>query len=274
MMPVRKSSLVLVPQVFVSVTHMLTHFFNEYYDLAADAAHESPSAWTGGPVTSFRLGCALTLLTALLLTLFPNTESKLLGVVIVVLAIGYSAPPLQLGNRGLGEADVMLVLNVLVPLLGYALFRSGDDSGSCPALLLAMVPPAVVEFVRMMVMNMADVVGDTRARKLTLVVRLGLDRSARVHALGMSLAYLALAALFLLGSVQWPVLLLELATLPLGATICWRLYHRRDYLSLIKFYNLPFLSTQHNGLILIAAAMGLVRSPTIKTISKTSKLTL
>ena len=246
---------------------MLTHFFNEYYDLAADAAHEFPSAWTGGsrvlvagtvrPVTSFRLGCALTLLAALLLTLFPNTESKLLGVPIVLLAIGYSAPPLQLGTRGLGEADVMLVLNILVPFLGYALFRSEDSS---PALLFAMVPPAVVEFVRMMVMNMADVVGDTRARKLTLVVRLGLDRSALVHALGMSLTYLALAALFLLGSVQWPVLLLELATLPLGATICWRLYHRRDYLSLIKFYNLPFLSTQHNGLILIAAAVGLVRS--------------
>ncbi|KAG0568285.1 hypothetical protein KC19_6G009500 [Ceratodon purpureus] len=257
--------LFLVGQVFVSATHMLTHFFNEYYDLAADSLHEFPSPWTGGsrvlvagkvrPLTSYRLGCTLTVLMLALLTIIPNMETRLLGVVIVVFAVGYSTPPLQLGNRGLGEADVMLVLNILVPLFGYSLFRNSHSSA---ILLLAMIPPAIVEFVRMMVMNMADVVGDTRARKLTLVVRLGLEHSVRIHMFGMGLAYFTLVTLFLLNYIQWAVFLLELSTLPIGALICWRLFQRQEYLSLIKFYNLPFVSTQHNGLILIAAVVGLV----------------
>ena len=258
--------LFLVGQVFVSATHMLTHFFNEYYDLAADTLHEFPSPWTGGsrvlvagsvrPETSFRLGCTLTaLMLALILTFIPQTETQILATAVVVLAIGYSAPPLQLANRGLGEATVMLVLNILVPVFGYSLFRNPESS---PALLLAMTPPAMVEFVRMMVMNMADVVGDARARKLTLVVRLGLDRSVFIHMLGIAAAYITLTILFLLGRVSRVVFLLEFSTLPMGAMICWRLYYRQEYLSLTKFYNLPFVSTLHNGFILIAADVGLV----------------
>lgn len=257
--------LFLIGQLFVSATHMLTHFFNEYYDLPADALHEFPSPWTGGsrvlpnrkvrPLTSFHLGVALTALTLPLLAFFPNTETKLIAFVIVVFAIGYSAPPLMLGNRGLGEFDVMLVLNILVPLFGYSLFR---NESSNPTLLMALIPTAIVEFVRMMVMNMADVVGDSRAGKMTLVVRLGLDRSVFYHMLGMAAAYLSMGMIFLAGMMHRAVLFLEICTLPMAGVICWRLFFKREYLSLTGFYNLPFVSTQHNGLILIAALLGLV----------------
>ena len=40
--------LFVLGQLFVSCTHMLTHFFNEYYDYEADQLHEFPSPWTGG----------------------------------------------------------------------------------------------------------------------------------------------------------------------------------------------------------------------------------
>lgn len=260
--------LFLIGQLFVSCTHMLTHFFNEYYDFPADLAHQFPSPWTGGsrvlvsgrvlPNTSYWFGWAMTAVSmSLVFGGFPSVETKVLGVVIIIFSIGYSAPPLEMGTNGLGEFDVMLVLNTLVPLLGFLLHRNGESD---PSLLLWLLPPAVVEFVRMMVMNMADVVGDTRARKLTLVVRLGLDRSVFVHLIGMTVAYLCLVGLFLGGIIPVTPFLLQVATLPMAGFICHRVYFQKDYLSLPKFYNLPYLSTQHNGLILLAALLGLAIS--------------
>lgn len=269
--------LFLLGQLFVSCTHMLTHFFNEYYDYEADQLHEFPSPWTGGsrvlvsgrvlPMTSFYLGCALSVVSLGLCAGIPGVDAgtRLVMLVILIFSIGYSAPPLKLIARGLGEADVMLVLNLLVPLFGYMLFRNEEDYGSSPCLLWGVIPAALVEFVRMMVMNMADVVGDAQAGKLTLVVRLGLRRSAAWHMAGMVGAYASLSVLFLQSGKECNMVpvasfLLQMCTLPMAARICYRLYFREEYLSVVRSYNLPYVATQHHGFMLVLGLVGLVWS--------------
>ena len=34
--------------VFVWMAHIMTHFFNEYYDYETDCKNKTPSPWTGG----------------------------------------------------------------------------------------------------------------------------------------------------------------------------------------------------------------------------------
>lgn len=266
----------LLGQLFVSCTHMLTHFFNEYYDYEADQLHEFPSPWTGGsrvlvsgrvlPMTSWYLGCVLSAVSLGFCAGIPgvNAATRLIMLVILIFSIGYSAPPLKLITRGLGEADVMLVLNLLVPLFGYMLFRN-EEHVSASLLWGAIIPPALVEFVRMMVMNMADVVGDAQAGKLTLVVRLGLHRSAAWHMAGTVGAYVSLIVLFLqrwsdCSMVPVASFLLQMCTLPMAARICYRLYFRKEYLSVVRSYNLPYVATQHHGFMLMLGLVGLVWS--------------
>ena len=218
------------------------------------------------PMTSFYLGCAMSVVSLGLCAGIPGVDAgtRLIMLVIVIFSIGYSAPPLKLIARGLGEADVMLVLNLLVPLFGYMLFRN-EEYGSSPCLLWGIIPAALVEFVRMMVMNMADVVGDAQAGKLTLVVRLGLHRSAAWHMAGMVGAYASLNVLFLQSGndcnmVPVASFLLQMCTLPMAARICYRLYFRKDYLSVVRSYNLPYVATQHHGFMLTLGLVGLVWS--------------
>ena len=269
--------LFLLGQLFVSCTHMGTNFFNEYYDYEADQLHGFPSPWTGGsrvlvsgrvlPMTSFYLGCALAAVSLGLCAGIPDLDAgtRLMMLVIVIFSIGYSAPPLKLNARGLGEADVMLVLDLLVPLFGYMLFRRNEEYGSSPCLLWGIIPAALVEFVRMMVMNMADVVGDAQAGKLTLVVRLGLHRSAAWHMAGIVGAYVSLNVLFLQSGnncnmIPAASLLLHMCTLPMAARICYRLYFRKEYLSMARSYNLPYVASQHHAFMLMLGLVGLVWS--------------
>jgi len=94
---------------------------------------------------------------------------------------------------GLGELIVTLVLNTLVPLLGYCLQAGGLTANT---LLLVLIPLGIIEYIRMMVMNMADWRSDATTWKKTLVVRIGIENAVRIHGVGMVVAYLTLQAHF------------------------------------------------------------------------------
>ena len=52
-----------------------------------------------------------------------------------------------------------------------------------------IVPTIIIGFVRMMVMNMADIEADILVRKFTLPSRIGLKNSQIIHNVGMISAY-------------------------------------------------------------------------------------
>jgi 1,4-dihydroxy-2-naphthoate polyprenyltransferase len=121
-------------QGLITAAQWMTHFSNDYFDFEADRANTTPTRWSGGSrvlvsgqvprrtalVASLILG-AIACLAALGLAGSPGTPRFVLplGLLIIALSWSYSAPPLRLLSRGLGEVTTALVVTLLTPLLGF-----------------------------------------------------------------------------------------------------------------------------------------------------------
>jgi len=164
-----------------------TVLINEWVDFQSDRNNRFFSTFTGGSrvlvegllsLRELRLGIAVALVaflaaSALLLSLMPASARvavSVLGVVMTILAIGYTAPPLKLSYRGLGELDVSVTHSIGVILCGYV-FLGGAWNDALPwllslPLLLAIMPSITLS-------GIPDLEADAAAGKRTLAVRLG-----------------------------------------------------------------------------------------------------
>jgi 1,4-dihydroxy-2-naphthoate polyprenyltransferase len=192
-------------QLAVTATQLATHYANDYFDLAADRANATPTRWSGGSrvlvdgglsprvalyaalaLTAVALGVAAFFTTAQ----FPHSVAP--GVVLMVaLSWCYSAPPLRLAARGLGELTTAIIVTFLVPWLGFVL-QMGVTWRLLP---LAVVPVCAFQFVMLLAIEFPDAAGDAASGKRTLVVRLGGPWAARLYVLVVSAAYLTLPLL-------------------------------------------------------------------------------
>lgn len=255
----------LFAQVFAWVVHVMTHYCNEYFDLEADRANVYHTPWTGGsralvdglvrPITS--LGAAFVLWTGglLLVAAMPTWEARVLGAVTLALAWFYTAPPLRFNYRGLGEVTVAVILNGLWPAVAVLL-----QIGEVPWLLVAVLAPtAVLQTVRMMVMNLGDRVADASVGKRTIPVLIGHDRAVTVVVMGQVVAYGLLTALTVAGWVPWLVWLAMLATAPLSVRLVMRLRggDMRD-VAPERMTPVVFLASNHVSLIVGAALAGVL----------------
>lgn len=111
-----------------------------------------------------------------------------LGVTGMALAVFYHAPPLRLCYRGLGELAVAVAYGPLVVLGTYQVQRGVVT----PWLLGASVPLGLLIAAFLVANELPDRRGDAGAGKRTLVVRLGVQGSARLFT-GVILAALAVA---------------------------------------------------------------------------------
>jgi 1,4-dihydroxy-2-naphthoate octaprenyltransferase len=189
-------------QLAVTAIQLATHYSNDYFDVDADKANTTPTAWSGGSrvLVDGGLPPGVALATALLLTAvaagavthfaagpFPRAVAP--GVVLMsLLSWAYSAPPLRLCARGLGEVTTAVVVTFLVPWLGFVL-QAGTSSRLVP---LAVIPVCAFQFVMLLAIEFPDAAGDADTGKRTLVVRLGGAWAARLYVLVVSLAYLTL----------------------------------------------------------------------------------
>ena len=79
--------------------------------------------------------------------------------VITALAWYYSAPPLRLCARGLGELTTAVVVTLCVPALGYYL-----QAGALRAPLLAVCAlPSALQFAMLLAIEFPDAAGDAAA---------------------------------------------------------------------------------------------------------------
>jgi 1,4-dihydroxy-2-naphthoate octaprenyltransferase len=121
----------------------------------------------------------------------------LLGVVGIGLAFFYHAPPLRLSYRGLGELAVAMVYGPLIGSGAYLVQR-----GELPARVpLLFIPLGLAIAAFLWINEFPDEKADRRARKRTLVVRLGKRRAAFAFVVLLALAFVALGLLPLAG---WP----------------------------------------------------------------------
>ena len=248
-------------QLFVWCVHLMTHYCNEYFDLEADRENRAPTPMTGGsrvlvdgllsPTVSLRAAVVL-LLAALALLAGMPFGACVLGGGMIALAWFYTAPPLRLNYRGLGEITVSVVLNVLTPLLGYRLQAGSLDRG----LVMMILPAAVLQVVRMMIMNLMDYAGDTVAGKRTLPTLLGRRNVKYVYLLGQVAAY-GLALLFVGMGLPRLVLLLLALTSPLPLWLSVRLWRDEDR-DVVKAGRIAFWASSHVALAVAAVSFGLV----------------
>ena len=225
----------LVGMACMAALKVATVLTNDIYDRASDARNPNWSPFTGGSrslheggLTLARLwrGAAVALAIAALAgtALFFLVEQPLhlLAILLplVVLALGYTVPPLKLSHRGLGELNVALTHGPGVVLLGWVA-QGGALTAPLPWLLGLVIGFAVLPAI--LLSGIPDRSADAAAGKRTLVVRLGTDGAAR-----LALALLpasALGALLLAIWLTGPGLTLAfaLAVLPHAALLAWLL---------------------------------------------------
>ena len=148
----------------------------------------------------FRWGVALLAFAAALgLALFATKGPGVLlfGAAGVTLGILYSAPPVRLSARGLGEAAVGFGFGVL-PVTGAAWLQSGSlDWGA----LLLSLPVALWVVDILLVNEIPDAAADGATGKRTLVVRLGLNGTRNFYVLLNVLAVFCIVAMVAEGLV-------------------------------------------------------------------------
>lgn len=221
-------------QIAITAIQLMTHYANEYFDLPADRANPTPTRWSGGSrvLVDGHLPPRLALVTALILALIALGAVAVLALIIqpapltfplllaaLLLAWFYSAPPLKLHSRGLGEIMVAVLVPGLTPLTGFYL-----QTGAFPAsFILSLLPLMIFQFIMILSIEFPDAAGDQASGKQTLVVRLGAARAARLYNIGLLLAYGLLPVSVLAGTPLVVAAFIGL-TAPLGLIQGWRVW--------------------------------------------------
>lgn len=215
---------------FALVAHAGINVLNDYYDAlnGSDAANtERRFPYTGGSrfIQNGVLGLRATgifgyaLLAAVVpagLWLAHASATGLLWIGLAGLAIGwaYSAPPLKLMSRGLGEAAV--ALGWLIVVLGADYVQRGTFSWTPVAAGLGY---ALLVANLLFINQFPDVKADAAAGKRNLVVRLGPDRARWLYPAIAGAAHLWLAGAVLAGALPALALVALVSALPaLAAT--------------------------------------------------------
>jgi len=160
---------------------------------------------------------------AWLVSLSPAGPMTLLIVfgALAILAIGYTAPPLKLSYRSLGEVDVALTHSVGVLLCGYV-FLGADWRDPLPwllslPLLLAIVPSITLS-------GIPDLESDAAESKRTIAVRLGTSGALWVALVCTLLAAGAGVALQFMGIVNDAYAGIVYVAIPHGIWLAWLLW--------------------------------------------------
>ncbi len=213
-----------------------TVLINELVDFPSDRSNRFFSPFTGGSrvlvegmlsTREVRNGVIAACLGVLggslwLLAVTPANPVSVITVlgVLAILAIGYTAPPLKLSYRGLGELVVAITHSIGVLLCGYV-FLGGAWSDPLPwllslPLLLAILPSITLS-------GIPDREADKTVGKRTLAVRLGAPGALMVAIFCTVLAAVVASAWQFMGLADGAFAGIALVVVPHGALLTWLL---------------------------------------------------
>jgi 1,4-dihydroxy-2-naphthoate octaprenyltransferase len=188
---------ILIGYAILGPAHLSVHFSNDYFDIDGDRRGRPTAVSGGSGVLASRpdlhpraRAIALVLIAISFIagiwayfTVLPTPF--LLMLLFTGNGIGwfYSAPPVRLSSRGLGEAATAIAIGLLIPGMGYLSIAGTLDL----TLLFAALPLLLYGAAFILAVEIPDREADSLSGKRTFIVRKG------VHA-GM---LLALAATFL-----------------------------------------------------------------------------
>lgn len=196
-----------------------TNLTNDYHDHRLGADHSgslgpsrviqlgwiSPRAMLRAGLLAFAIGCAC----GLALAAIAGWPILLIGLVGVPLAYAYTAPPLKLAYRGLGEATVFVLMGPLM-VVGTYLTMARDVEGVRIALLLA-IPIGLHVAAILHANNIRDLADDRALGKRTLATIVGLDWAKREYDALVWGAFALTAAYIATGLAPWTSVLVVLS---------------------------------------------------------------
>ena len=205
-----------------------THFLNEYYDQVGDYSNRHRTFFSGGSgvlaegrlapqvarlaaFIAFSLAVFLLATATLTFSTFGLTTLVIFAIAAIG-ALGYSAPPLSLVERGLGELYVTLIIGLLVPLFGY----SAQTGKANLMFALACLPCASLILASVISVAFPDFKSDRKTLKQTLVVILGPEKAAKLYAGLLTAGYIMSWFITPLG-IPITVVLAQAATMPIAA---------------------------------------------------------
>jgi 1,4-dihydroxy-2-naphthoate octaprenyltransferase len=150
-----------------------------------------------------------------LLAISGSVALLVIGVVGVVVSLGYTAPPLRLVYRGLGEVAVALGFGPLM-LVGAYVVQSRGELALEP--IAASIPIGLLVALILYVNEIPDRRGDAKAAKRTLPVRLGPETVVRGYDAAVTAAYVATVVGVVAGVLPLPALAI-LLTIPLARQV-------------------------------------------------------
>jgi 1,4-dihydroxy-2-naphthoate octaprenyltransferase len=221
--------------------HLGLNVANDVFDTTsgADAANVNPTQFSGGSrvvhygllslraITLLSLGFyAAGIAIGLVLAATRGWDLLWLGVAGVLLSLFYTAPPLRLVHRGLGEIVVALGFGPIMTLGAYYVQAREYDLEP----LLASLPVGILIALVLYVNEVPDRPADASAGKRTLPVRLSKDFIVNAYAGSVALAF-ALIVVFAVGGWIVRPAIIAVAAAPLAVPV---------YRALRDFYEQPY----------------------------------
>jgi 1,4-dihydroxy-2-naphthoate octaprenyltransferase len=216
----------LLTLIGASFAHLAINVTNDVFDTisGADDANPTPTQFSGGSrvaiydLVSVRglallagaLYAAAAAVGLVLVLVTGSTTLLWIGVAGIALGLAYTAPPLKLVYRGLGELAVAIGFGPIM-LLGAYVVQTGRIDPE--AVLLSLVPGILIALI-LFVNEIPDRVSDAVAGKRTLATRFSPDVVRRGYLVAALAALGLVAAGVVAGLLPWPTLI-ALAALPI-----------------------------------------------------------
>ncbi len=204
---------------------------NDVFDTTqgADDANVTPTQFSGGSrviqygLVSLRSMAAISAacylaaaaIGLILLAIAPSVQLLVIGVVGIVVSLGYTAPPLRFVYRGLGELSVAIGFGPLMLLGAYVVQTHGALAWEP---FVASVPIALLVALILYVNEIPDRRGDARAGKRTLPVRFPREVIITGYRVAAALAFAVVIVGVVAGWLPIPALLV-LLTIPLALQV-------------------------------------------------------
>lgn len=202
----------------IIMVHLGVNTANDYYDhvLKADELNIRPTPFSGGSrVIQEKLEEPGTvLLTAIIsflsgmmlggyLIYLRGLPLLYIGLAGIIFGFFYSAPPLKLVYRGVGELTVFILLGPLAVLGGYLSVAGKFSQEALPA----SIPVGIWVMLILLANEFPDAEFDKRAGKNHWVVLLGKEKSSYLYAFLAYFSFVFIVIAALLGRLPWTTIL-------------------------------------------------------------------
>ncbi|MGA2934079.1 MAG: prenyltransferase [Methanomicrobiales archaeon] len=252
---------ILIGYAILGPAHLSVHFSNDYFDIDGDRRGR-PTAVSGGsgvlagrPDPRPRARSIALLLIAIsfiagiwaYFTVLPTPFLPALLVLGNGIGWFYSAPPVRLSSRGLGEAATAIAIGLLIPGMGYLVIAGSLGL----SFLFAMLPLLLYGVAFILAVEIPDRQADALSGKRTFIVRNGVPAGMLLALAATFLAIVLYSTAPLTGILPpaAPVGVIALVSfIPLASTLPANLREPRDEGDLMAF-------AQHTVLSLIAFAV-------------------